>query len=1027
MKDFYYDRDPLRVDLLPKNWQKEPMSLSYRAKGTREDEYKNPFTPYLLLTAAIMSFGAVLVLRLLLCDLSHLGDYVLSWNMGLLAFALSAVDALPRFFADERPRYWAIRAMIPVAVWLTVICVFQPSWLLYLLLFVVTMLLVEVVTDNYVKWLLADRSSKYNFREMLRIRWRCRFEPKSWLIAVTRLLREGTPLGLTDSHLPGLLLLALGFGVAYLPLVRFPMPMGGLLCVLTLFVWLFAQGLIAPFWVRMGSVPVWLRVKATAQAVDTWLSYNPRDRRAPGLHQSPYGTSRRRLVLACSSVLLITTALNIIAAYYPVLMLGSSREIPWLEQVAWKRSIMERDGVHYGYVLAIGRWVSESDFFNLSDSRPKPQVDYQALASRLGPAEKVYYQQLATEEARRAYLNRFSERPSVARAKNFPFQTADINFLRSSPEAWLLANYLGLFTGQARFSYSFALSLFLGFCAPVLFVFLCIWAVAGAELALVEDTLNRSSKPGGDEPQESREWYNQEWLGLAESLRYSRNELEREHLFLGFAQDIDHDDEYPVLFHRKLIGDHVYINGSSGSGKSSRGIAAIVSQLAYFARGQNGRPGDSSILILDLKGDDALFHGIRHEARGLPFRWYRDQVGLATHGFNPLLQSHLTQCDAAQKARAVMDAFGLRAGDGFGERYFADIQEAVVRRVFELYPNLRSLKEMHDVLQGSHAKDMLCPEMPQPDWNHASHLREQVAAFARCEVLNDTSDDPSMTIDFPSLFTEPQIVYFYAPSLVGGGTNIQAAKFALYSLLTASKFVAKKNRLPVYCVIDEFQELAGTNIGVVLRQARSFDVALILANQLASDLNTAGAKLEETVTNNVALTWSFRPASKSDMEKIVFYSGEYLETLRSMTVTHNYGDVEVETPGFHAAVSGEKALTSVSYSYQQHYRPALNVNRVLWSSYVEDLSIARFSEGSGYTRYFRPMPLRTLFHVSKELFDKRAAEPWPDVAPPAMSPNTQGVAQAPALASASARTAAHAGLPAPGNASKTQDQLGSKK
>jgi hypothetical protein len=73
------------------------------------------------------------------------------------------------------------------------------------------------------------------------------------------------------------------------------------------------------------------------------------------------------------------------------------------------------------------------------------------------------------------------------------------------------------------------------------------------------------------------------------------------------------------------------------------------------------------------------------------------------------------------------------------------------------------------------------------------------------------------------------------------------------------------------------------------------------------------------------------------------------------------------------------------------------------------------------------MPLRTLFHVSKELFDKRAAEPWPDVAPPAMSPNTQEVAPAPALASPSARTAAQAGLPAPGNASKTQDQLGSKK
>ena len=415
--------------------------------------------------------------------------------------------------------------------------------------------------------------------------------------------------------------------------------------------------------------------------------------------------------------------------------------------------------------------------------------------------------------------------------------------------------------------------------------------------------------PRGEEPEESPAWYNPEWLAYVEALQRSTNDQERPHLFLGLAQAHETDDELPVLCHRGILGDHVHITGSTGSGKSSRGLAVLASQLVRFARGNAEHPGDCSLLVIDLKGDDAFFHGLRHESAGLPFQWYRDQRGTTSFAFNPMLQSHLDYFDPAQKARTVMDAFGLRFGDSFGERYFADIQESVIRRVFERHPRIRSLAEMHTILCDRHAHDTLCPEMPDRDWEHGFHIREQLGAFARCRPLNDLTEDATRRIDMPSLFVRPQVVYFYVPALFGGGANVQAAKFALYSLLTSAMFIRKADRIPVYCVIDEFQEISGKNIGVILRQARQFDVGLVLSNQLATDLDQGATRMQETVTGNVALSWAFRPGTAAERQALLESAGEYIETLRGFAELSQFDE------------RGDYTGQNISFNYGQHVRP----------------------------------------------------------------------------------------------------------
>ena len=53
MRDFYRDRDSLRVELLPEGWDREGMAFSYRAPGTRAGETRNPFTPYIIASLAL--------------------------------------------------------------------------------------------------------------------------------------------------------------------------------------------------------------------------------------------------------------------------------------------------------------------------------------------------------------------------------------------------------------------------------------------------------------------------------------------------------------------------------------------------------------------------------------------------------------------------------------------------------------------------------------------------------------------------------------------------------------------------------------------------------------------------------------------------------------------------------------------------------------------------------------------------------------------------------------------------------------
>ena len=103
-----------------------------------------------------------------------------------------------------------------------------------------------------------------------------------------------------------------------------------------------------------------------------------------------------------------------------------------------------------------------------------------------------------------------------------------------------------------------------------------------------------------------------EWDVYVSRLVNSQHALEREHLLVGFSLFGD----YPVLLHKTIFDQHYHLTGDTGSMKSSLVAGPLAAQL--MAR------NDCSVVVLDLKGDMALFETCRVEAQraGLPFSWF---------------------------------------------------------------------------------------------------------------------------------------------------------------------------------------------------------------------------------------------------------------------------------------------------------------------------------------------------------------------------------------------------------------------
>src|SRR5262249_8280773 len=154
--------------------------------------------------------------------------------------------------------------------------------------------------------------------------------------------------------------------------------------------------------------------------------------------------------------------------------------------------------------------------------------------------------------------------------------------------------------------------------------------------------------------------------------------------------------------HEKILSEHCYIVGPSGAGKSSLGIMPLLVQLMRGAKTKNDELAPPyPIVILDLKGDPALFHTVRLEAarRKQRFQFFTTEKHQPTYRFNPFRGFDRGSRTVAQLCQLILDALNLNHGKGYGRSYYTERSRNVLSRTLKRNRNIQSFDELHQELR----------------------------------------------------------------------------------------------------------------------------------------------------------------------------------------------------------------------------------------------------------------------------------------------------------------------------------------
>jgi hypothetical protein len=675
----------------------------------------------------------------------------------------------------------------------------------------------------------------------------------------------------------------------------------------------------------MPATPMLDSLKAAWRALTTFVSYNRHRVRAAGLFVFPTKELRdplKRDVALGVSLALLTTAL-----------VGVSVSSPWV--------LIER------------YWKS-----------PPATAAAKTPELRLSPAEELFARELPPE--RRAHY---------IEAKRNEHQA------RESASWWG-----GVRRAAVNFFVATAAVLLLCWLGPLAVFVAVLWFTGGRLLTRYYEALEHSHAyelPPEPTPKELAAGTRSvtPWDNRVERIIWSNDPLETEHFYLGASLEGD----YPVLLHEKLLQTHAHILGDTGSGKTSLGIAPLITQL--IAR------ENASVLIIDLKGDKSLFEAAREEAgvAGVPFKWFTNVTDRSSFVFNPLRQSHVRSMTTNQLTQGILQALALEYGEDYGRGYFSALNELVLATYMKHHRrHIGSFAELHGYVSDQNAYRAIGSA---EDWEKTRHLASIVDRLAQVVPLNVTGDaagggpddnDPPPhireQIDMPTLLRERQVVYFYLSSAQEQTTVPKIAKLAMFSLLTAASRRGKGETNRVYVFVDEFQRVISENLRIFLEQARSMRLHFMLANQTIGQLEQGGADLTDLVESCTAFKQSFRATDDKSIKRLVETSGEAV--YHSLQWTQFLNDSFADDDDDHLSLANARRQSPdglVQAKVAETVGPRLEKNTIIEVSALPLASFVRFSESSGYTQFAGyPTPIISEYHITKALYGHREETAWPD-------------------------------------------------
>lgn len=557
--------------------------------------------------------------------------------------------------------------------------------------------------------------------------------------------------------------------------------------------------------------------------------------------------------------------------------------------------------------------------------------------------------------------------------------------LYGSPFEWVFAVIQGLVDAESAYLWVFPVALGFAIVTPILVFAAVFRRPIKAAIDLHEQI------EGSDEhaPTIDYDASRPEWQWYVDRLRESQQQCadplggtirEAEHLFLG----VEPNAQFPVILDKSILSEHCYIVGDTGSGKTALGIMPLLMQLM---RGNAESEGEVSppppMIIIDLKGDPALFHTVRAEAAArraalgitdpddprCAFRFFTPEKGKASHFFNPFASFDSEARTEIQLCHLILDSLALNHGEGYGRSYYSRKSRMM------LYDALtkgdrkpRSIEELYERLK-QFTKEREDPDRLMGDFDYKHDTFELLATIhtlARYEMLATTAnlDNPTLSINMPEVIEQRQVAYFWLPAALESISVREIGKLALFSLLTAAidrqaeKGADDGEPRQVYLVIDEFQRIAGENFKIILEQARSFGISAMLANQTQSDLHTHDIDLRPTIRGNTRTKMYFSVTDPDDERILSEASGYELAMLQS-----GYGHLAAASP---------------ASQWSQSLKPRLTRNDIMAVSDHPLEFILKVSRGSGFTQFAgMPIPMRTTYPLTQAQYTARQREPWP--------------------------------------------------
>lgn len=325
----------------------------------------------------------------------------------------------------------------------------------------------------------------------------------------------------------------------------------------------------------------------------------------------------------------------------------------------------------------------------------------------------------------------------------------------------------------------------------------------------------------------------------------------------------------PLLLHERILAEHCYIVGPSGAGKTSLGIMPILMQVMRGALTSDGKlPLPFPLVILDLKGDAALFHTIKleAEARRQTFKFFTTEKNAPTFRFNPFRGFDRGSRTIAQLCQLILDALSLNHGKGYGRSYYTERSRNILSRALTADRSIQSFDDLNTVLKQMVAR---------------ADMRTKVDAFELLSIIEMLTEyrqlitDPEETIEnsegiifMPSVLERREVAYFWLPAALESISVGEIAKLVLFNLRVAAQDWKRANPSDprrVILVIDELQRVAGENLQGILQDARSFGISAILANQSLTDLRSpTGFDLAPTIMTNTRAKFFFTSPSEQE-------------------------------------------------------------------------------------------------------------------------------------------------------------------